>query len=109
MRLFAFEPIFGKGIMCTDGETWKHSRNLIKPTFANKQITDLYPVAHATHVQKFLDLIPRDGSIVDLQPLFGRLALDSSTEFLFGEAVGSLPPEIVSSDAQGFLKVYKYG
>ena len=109
MRLFAFEPFVGKGIMCTDGETWKHSRNLIKPTFAKKQIADLHLVAYATHVQKFLDLIPRDGSTVDLQPLFGRLALDSSTEFLFGETVGSLTPEIVSSDAHGFLKAYNYG
>ena len=109
MRLFAFEPFVGKGIMCTDGETWTHSRNLIKPTFARTQIADLHLAAYAVHVQKFLDLIPRDGSTVDLQPLFGRLALDSSTEFLFGETVGSLTSDGVSSDAYDFLKAYNYG
>ena len=109
MRLFAFEPFVGRGIMCTDGEAWRQSRSLIKPTFARTQIADLHLVAYKAHVQKFLDLIPRDCSTVDLQPLFGRLALDSSTEFLFGETVGSLIPETVSSDAHDFLKAYNYG
>ena len=57
--------------MCTDGETWKHSRNLIKPTFARVQITDLHLAAYAAHIQKSLDLILNDGSTVNLQPLFG--------------------------------------
>lgn len=34
--------------------------------------------------------IPRDGSTVDLQPLFFQLTLDSATEFLFGESVDVL-------------------
>jgi cytochrome P450 len=34
--------------------------------------------------------IPRDNSTVDLQTLFFKLTLDSATEFLFGESVGSL-------------------
>lgn len=72
-------------------------------------LAELHLVAYATHVWRFLDLIPRDGSTVDLQPLFGRLVLDSSTEFLFGETVGSLTPDIASSDAHGFLKAYNYG
>jgi len=34
--------------------------------------------------------IPRDGSTVDMQPLFFSLTLDSATEFLFGTSVNSL-------------------
>lgn len=34
--------------------------------------------------------IPTDGSAFDIQELFFRLTLDSSTEFLFGESVNSL-------------------
>ena len=109
MRLFAFEPFVGKGIMCTDGRFWEHSRALIKPTFARTRIADLHLSAYASHVQRFLDLIPKDGSTVDLQPLFGRLALDSSTEFLFGESVGSLQLDVASTDAQRFLKAYNHG
>ena len=47
--------------------------------------------------------------MVDLQPLFSRLALDSSTEFLFGDSVGSLSPNTVSIDAKSFLEAYDYG
>lgn len=34
--------------------------------------------------------IPKDGSTVDMQPLFFSLTLDSATEFLFGTSVNSL-------------------
>ncbi|KAL8823011.1 MAG: hypothetical protein Q9191_006264 [Dirinaria sp. TL-2023a] len=109
MRLFAFEPFIGKGIMNTDGALWEHSRALIKPTFTRTNITDLHLDAYADHVQRLVKLIPRDGSTVDLRMLFVRLALDSSTEFLFGESIGSLTDNGVSKDAQSFLSAYSYG
>ncbi len=109
MRLYGFEPFVGKGIMCSDGAFWEHSRAMIKPTFAKTQIADLHLRAYAIHVHKLLHLIPRDGSTVDLQPLFAQLALDSSTEFLFGESVGTLEPSTVSLDAKSFLEAYNYG
>ena len=109
MRLFAFEPFVGRGIMCVDGALWEQSRALIKPTFARAQIADLHLTAYAAHVNKLIDLLPKDGSTVDLQPLFSRLALDSSTEFLFGESVGSLSPHSISTDARSFLEAYDYG
>jgi cytochrome P450 len=42
------------------------------------------------HIQHFISKIPKDGSTVDLQPLFFQLTLDTATEFLFGESVHSL-------------------
>ena len=42
------------------------------------------------HIRDLVSRIPRDGSTVDLQPLFFGLTLDSATEFLFGESVHSL-------------------
>lgn len=109
MRLFAFEPFVGKGIMGTDGPYWEHSRALIKPTFTRANIADLHLAAYDVHVQRLLELIPNDGSTVDLQPLFARLALDASTEFLFGESVGSLSPTTISKAARSFLDAYNYG
>ena len=109
MRLFAFEPFVGKGIMCSDGSFWEHSRAMIKPTFARTQIADIHLKMFDVHVQRLIDAIPNDSSTIDLQPLFSRLALDSSTEFLFGESVGSLSPATVSSDVQAFLDAYNYG
>ncbi|KAL8960511.1 MAG: hypothetical protein Q9183_005453, partial [Haloplaca sp. 2 TL-2023] len=109
MRLFAFEPFVGKGIMCSDGASWEHSRALIKPTFARTQIADLHLDSFGVHVERLIDLIPKDGSTCDLQPLFARLALDSSTEFLFGESVEALDPQLTSSSAKSFLAAYDYG
>jgi cytochrome P450 len=37
-----------------------------------------------------MSIIPRDGSTIDLQPLFYKLTFDSATEFLLGESVNSL-------------------
>lgn len=109
LRLFAFERFVGKGIMCSDEAFWEYSRSLIKPTFTRTRIADIHLLAFDAHVSGLVDLIPSDGSTVDLQPLFARLALDSSTEFLFGESVGSLAPDSISGRAQDFLNAYNYG
>lgn len=106
LRLFSFGPFVGKGIMTTDGAFWEHSRALIRPTFARAQIANLSSLEG--HVSRLIDLIPKDGSTVDLQPLFARLALDTSTEFLFGESVESLCAES-SASAKRFLAAYNYG
>ena len=106
VRLFAFRPFTGKGVMTTDGAFWEHSRALIRPTFARAQIADLSSLER--HVSRLIDLIPRDGSTVDLKPLFARLALDTSTEFLFGESVKSLRAESTVA-ARDFLAAYNYG
>lgn len=42
------------------------------------------------HVQHLIEAFPNDNSAFDIQDLFFRLALDSSTDFLFGESVESL-------------------
>ena len=109
MRLFAFEPFIGRGIMVADGAFWEQSRALIKPTFTRAQIADLHLTAYSGHVSKLIGLLPKDGSTVDLQPLFSHLALDSSTDFLFGEPVGSLSPHSISTHAKSFLEAYDYG
>lgn len=109
MRLFAFEPFVGQGIMCVDGAHWELSRALIKPTFARVQIADLHVQVYSKHVDKLLGLLPTDWVPVDLQTLFASLGLDTSTEFLFGEPVGSLSPETQSQGAHDFLEAYNYG
>ena len=64
-------PLFGPGINTTDGEAWQHSRSLIKPTFSRTEICNLSSLEF--HFGRFLDLLPQDGSEVDLQPLLSRL------------------------------------
>lgn len=61
----------GKGVFSEDGDFHKFSRALIKPIFNRSDIADLDNLE--IHVARFLDLIPKDGSTIDLQPLFKRL------------------------------------
>ena len=99
------KQLWGRGILSTDGEFWQHSRALIRPTFNRHQIAnfDLMRV----HVDRLLSRIPHDGSPVDLAPLLKRYALDTSTEFLFGESVESQLDK-PSDDNEQFLQDFEY-
>ena len=105
MRLFVFEPLIGKGIMTTDGADWAHSRALLQPVFFRTQIANYS--AFETHIARLIDLVPKDGSTVDLQHLFAKLALDSSSEFLFGESLGLLSAT-PTEGAEEFWQDYSY-
>ncbi|CAF9936885.1 MAG: hypothetical protein ALECFALPRED_006997 [Alectoria fallacina] len=102
MRNKALSPFLGNGIFSQDGASWKHSRDLIKPLFTRAELSDID--SFEVHVNRFLNLIPRDGSTVDLHPLLLKLFLDSSTQFIFGESVNSLID--TPFDAQEFLDAF---
>ncbi|MCJ1248985.1 hypothetical protein MMC30_006206 [Trapelia coarctata] len=95
--------IFGDGIFNRSGAAWQRSRDMLRPHFARSQIADLPMVEK--HIPQLLDLIPRDGSTVDLQPLFFRLTMDTATEFLFGESANSLTPD--AADISGSVEFQK--
>lgn len=97
------KPLLGDGIITNDGALWKYLRAAAAPIIAKTQIADL--ASFDVHVERFLQLVPQDGSTVDLQPLFDRLSLDSSTEFLFGESVNSLALN-TSPEALEFLAAW---
>ncbi|KAL8657480.1 MAG: hypothetical protein Q9226_001874 [Calogaya cf. arnoldii] len=103
LRLGVGRPFFGKGILTTDGSFWEHSRALIRPTFSRARFANFSSLEK--HVDRLIALIPGDGSTFDLQPLFRRLILDTSTEFIFGESANSLS-ESSSLDAQQFLQAF---
>lgn len=106
LRLGIWESFLGKGILNSDGAFWKHSRALVRPMFWKEHVADLSSVD--IHVARLLDLIPKDGSTVDLEPLFARFFLDVTTEFLFGESVECLTTD-ASMDANAFLEAFHYG
>ena len=65
------EPLFGRGINTTDGEEWQQFRATVNPTFNRVEICNFGLLE--THFQRLLDHIPKDGSQVDLQPLFSQM------------------------------------
>ncbi|KAL3463005.1 n-alkane-inducible cytochrome P450 [Aspergillus heterothallicus] len=103
-RLEPFRPLLGEGIFDTDGDHWAASRALIRPSFARDQVADLTCLEEL--IQDLFALLPRDGkSVVDLQELFFRYTIDSATDFLFGESVGTLKK---TNSEPGFADAFHY-
>ncbi|RPA81947.1 cytochrome P450, partial [Ascobolus immersus RN42] len=118
-RYLALKPVFGDGIFNADGERWKYARGLLRPQFVKKTIANLSKIER--HFQSLFTRISKDikdgdimdGGKVDLQPLFLRLALDSSTDFLLGYSANSLLQTQEEAAARTELPKenapYKYG
>jgi cytochrome P450 len=84
-------PLFGDGIFTQEGHAWKHSRQILRPQFQHRQYEDLVVFYEA--VDDLLEAIESSTQVedvIDLQPLFFRFTLDTTTAFLFGESVQSL-------------------
>ncbi|MCJ1355178.1 MAG: hypothetical protein MMC33_005169 [Icmadophila ericetorum] len=95
----------GEGIFTAEGEAWKRSRALVKPSFNKLQLVDLS--IFANHFDDLLSVIPNDGvTEVDLQPLFFRFTLDVATQMLFGESTQSLVPERSKADVREFAETF---
>ncbi|TVY38372.1 Cytochrome P450 monooxygenase [Lachnellula occidentalis] len=87
----ATEPFAKQGAAITDGQEWEDSRLLIKPYFVREISANTERLEK--HTENLLSHIPKDGSTFDMQVLLQRWShqfLDTSTESLFGESVGSL-------------------
>ncbi|EGW33967.1 CYP52A18 [Spathaspora passalidarum NRRL Y-27907] len=94
LRFKFFDPLLGSGIFTLDGEGWKHSRAMLRPQFAREQIAHVRALEpHFQVLQKHI--AKNQGQFFDIQELFFRFTVDSATEFLFGESVGSLRDESV--------------
>ncbi|KAF2010684.1 cytochrome P450 [Aaosphaeria arxii CBS 175.79] len=98
---YEVDGFFGDGILVTDGDHWKQSRALIRPAFEIAHIANFERLHR--HVKRFMELIPDDGSTIDLLPIFKRLTLDLSTEFIFGKSMNALSTPNASSK---FLKAF---
>jgi cytochrome P450 len=84
-------PMFGDGMFTQEGAKWKLSRDMLRPQLQHKQYENLEVFRPAVDDLIHLILENRSGgSAIDLQPLFFRLTLDTTTAFLFGESIRSL-------------------
>lgn len=86
-------PLLGKGIFTSRGETWKHSRTLLRPQFAREMVSDLaFAEHHLRNLESHLPANPASGwtGKVNLAPLFFRFTLDTTTEYIFGRSTNSL-------------------
>ena len=81
-RMVPLDGLVGPGVLTADGPLWKQHRKLMMPSFSRKALEDLS--IYSEHFDRFMHHVPRDGRVVDLQDLFFRLTLDSSTAHLLG-------------------------
>jgi hypothetical protein len=100
-------PLLGKGIFSSDGAQWKHSRELLRPSFARAHISDLEQFDR--HVGNLIQKIPRDGSTIDILPLLYNFAMDASTEFLFGYSTNILAKDSPPKETVEFVKAWNRG
>ena len=82
-----FGQLFGDGIFVQDGAKWKHSRELVRPLFSSNRINILLQIEE--HTERLAECM-RSDEFIDLQPLFFRFTLDTTTYLLFGKSMHSL-------------------
>ena len=75
-RAKAQAPFLGPSIF-SDGQVWKQARALLTPAFKRAEISNIDLLAPLA--DSFLDLIPGDGSEINMQPLLYRLVSDFTT------------------------------
>jgi cytochrome P450 len=71
---------------------------LLQPQFARQQYRGLE--IFQTHIDSLLARLSENSENIDLQLLFFRLTLDTTTEFLFGKSVNSLGEKGVLEGSQ---------
>ena len=81
-------PMFGDGIFNQEGTAWKHSREMLRLPLHHKHYENLDIFKQS--IEDLIDILSSQSGTIDLQPLFFRLTLDVTTEFLLGESVKSL-------------------
>jgi len=84
-------PMFGDGIFTQEGNEWKNSRRILRPQFEHNQYEDLSIFKEPIDdLFKVIESSVDSSGVVDLQPIFFRFTLDTTTAFLFGDSVQSL-------------------
>ncbi|KAI4140733.1 MAG: hypothetical protein L6R39_005677 [Caloplaca ligustica] len=99
-RRSAFYALLGEGIFHQDGPPWKHSRELLRRQFVRMQYQNLG--AFREHVDNMIKVITKSEGVVDLQPIFFRYTLDTTTALIFGQSVHSLVKEGRDSFSESF-------
>ncbi|KAK0199387.1 cytochrome P450 monooxygenase pc-3 [Desarmillaria ectypa] len=84
------QSFMGTGIFNSDGDIWKFHRAMARPLFNKDRVSDLDIFErHANNAIIQIEKRLREGYPVDLQDAAARFTIDTTTEHIFGKAVGS--------------------
>jgi cytochrome P450 len=84
--------MIGEGIFTQDGPAWKRSRELLRRQFVRMQYQNLE--GFREHVENLLDAVRQSPGMVDLQPHFYRLTLNTTIAMILGQSIESFDHEI---------------
>ena len=101
-RSDGLRPLLGEGIFNQDGTAWRHSREMLRRQFVRINLRD--PSIFEEHVDEMLATLSSSEDVVDLQPIFFRFTLATTTALIFGKPVSDLEDE----DHKNFGKSFDY-
>lgn len=98
------------GIFTQSGSDWAASRALLRPSFDRAQVADLdrLEIFFERLRQRIEDEATASGGdrCIELQGLFQKLTMDSSSDFLLGSPVGALSDEPSGVNVQNFTEAF---
>ena len=101
-----FRPLLGHGIFTQDGAAWKSSRDLLRPQFMQTRSKSFATIQD--EIEKFVNSLENQANrVVDLQPLFFRLTLDTTMAVLFGRSLEDLQAAGAGDEA-AFAHAFDY-
>ncbi|KAL2049643.1 hypothetical protein ABVK25_010103 [Lepraria finkii] len=101
-RNLAMSAMIGEGIFTQDGPAWKHSRELLRRQFVRMQYQNLE--GFREHVENLVGSLSDSRGIIDLQPHFYRLTLNTTIAMILGQSVESFNHEMGDLFSNSFNK-----
>jgi cytochrome P450 len=85
-----------QGIFTQTGPAWSKSRALLRPSFDRASVADLdrLEIFFARMRQRIEDTISQGDRCMNIQTMYQKLTMDSSSDFLLGNAVGALANDV---------------
>lgn len=110
MRLRAFKPLLGRGTLTADGTLWAQSRRLcLSNVNWIHKFRDSDLSRYDKNIQMLMEIIPPNGTAVNMAWHFNRYMIDSATEYILGSSVGALLPGANGEEGRRFLKALLHG
>ncbi|KAL8734759.1 MAG: hypothetical protein Q9181_003066 [Wetmoreana brouardii] len=104
-RRRAFAPAFEDVLITVDGPTWYHQRAMLRPAFNIQQFSDY--AFYEPDIDSLIHRIPKDGSTIDMAPLFNTHALSMASRLLFDEPLASLNPDFSASSTRFIEAIHR--
>ncbi|KAI9643612.1 hypothetical protein NHQ30_008234 [Ciborinia camelliae] len=103
-RVDTMEPFCGRGFVTTDGEEWRGHRSLFASNLTEANAVDLNLLDKS--YEEYIRSLPSNGETIDLAPVFNKLFLDLSIQFLFGKNLATLYSEKSPVDMHTFENAF---